>query len=177
LNRIAIVLLAALVSIGGYATQPDPYPNEVGDLKFYSDYLAPLLPDRSDSKQVIQVLGPTQGRELPEWKISVLYSCNGDATACLHGQVADRLYQIVVTPRHRVSLSHQKFPSSFVHVYGAVSEINVTCDVYTDRFGLEYWVVSNDFPSYKKGDLLEVLYGAPHQITPPANVHSELPKS
>jgi hypothetical protein len=173
-NRVAILFLAGLISIVGHATPADPYPNEIGNLKFYDHYLSPLLPGRSDAKQVIQVLGSNQGKELEEWRIGVLYSCDGDPIPCSHD--ANRLYEIQVTPTHRVSLSHQRFPSSFIHGYGAVSEINVTCDVYTDSFGLEYWVVSNNFPSYRKGDLLRILYGAPHQVVPSVAIHAEKPK-
>ena len=67
---------------------------------------------------------------------------------------------IVVTPRNRVSLQRFKFPAVFSHSYGSVSEINVTCDVYVDDFGLEYWIASRDFPSHRKGDLLMIHYGS-----------------
>jgi hypothetical protein len=49
---------------------------------------------------------------------------------------------------------------AFSHSYGGVSEINITCDVYSDKFGLQYWIVSGDFPSYKKGDLFKIEYSA-----------------
>jgi hypothetical protein len=126
----------------------------------YARYLAPLLPHQSDAKQVVQVLGSAQGLELKEWKVGVLYSCSEDLITCSHGPRNDPLDTIVIVPKHRVSLRHLKFPLAFSHSYGGVSEINVTCDIYSDKFGLQYWVVSGDFPSYKKGDLLWIKYGA-----------------
>jgi hypothetical protein len=58
-----------------------------------------------------------------------------------------------------VSLQRFKFPAVFSRSYGGVSEINVTCDIYADEFGLEYWIVSKDFPQHRKGDLLMIHYG------------------
>jgi hypothetical protein len=57
-----------------------------------------------------------------------------------------------------------KFSPEFIHSYGGVSEINITCDVYKDNFGLEYWIYSADFASGKKGDLLRIVYGPNKQI-------------
>ena len=93
--------------------------------------------------------------------MGVLYSCTEDFISCSHGPRNDPLDTIVITPKHRVSLRHLNFPMAFSHSQGGVSEINVTCDIYTDKFGLQYWVVSGHFPSRKKGDLLMIEYGDP----------------
>lgn len=82
-----------------------------------------------------------------------------DFLTCSHGPRNDPLSIIEIRPKHRVSLRHLNFPAAFSHSYGSVSEINVTCDINTDDFGLEYWVLSRDFPSYRKGDLLMIRYG------------------
>ena len=66
------------------------------------------------------------------WTFEVLYSCKDDPVTCSHGPRNDRVAQIVVTPKHRVSLTHQRFPGAFAHGYGTISEINITCDVYKD---------------------------------------------
>jgi hypothetical protein len=163
-RRIALtkwlVLLAGLfLAIDLSAATANLYPNEIKGFGFYTRYLAPLRPHQSDAKQVVQVLGSDQRLELKNWKVGVLYSCSEDAITCSHGPRNDPLDAIVITPKHRVSLRHLKFPLAFSHSYGSVSEINVTCDVYTDKFGLQYWVVSSGFPSYKKGDLLRIEYG------------------
>ena len=155
-----VVLPTALVLAASLCSAPlNPYPNEINGLNFYARYLAPLLPYKSDHKQVVQVLGSDERLELKDWRIGVLYSCAEDFLTCSHGPRSDPLDTIVVTPRHRVSLRRFTFPAAFSHGYGSVSEINVTCDVYTDEFGLEYWVISRDFPLHKKGDLLEIHYG------------------
>jgi len=52
-----------------------------------------------------------------------------------------------------------KFPRAFVHCHASVSEINVSFDVYRDKFGLEYWLHEEDSKSGKKGDLFPIVYG------------------
>lgn len=148
-----------LLAVDLNAATTNPYPNEIKGYSFYAQYLAPLRPHQSDAKQVVQVLGSDQGLELKNWTVSALYSYSEDFITCSHGPRNDPLDAIVIRPKHRVSLRRLKFPPAFSHSYGGVSEINVICDVYTDRFGLEYWVVSGDFPPYKKGDLLQIKYG------------------
>ncbi len=158
LNRL--VLLAGMILAADLnAAATNPYPNEIEGFKFYERYLAPLLPHQSDAKQVIQVLGSDQGLELKDWKVGAYYSCPEESGSCPHGPLGP-LYSIEVTPKRRVSLRHFKFPMAFSHSYGGVSEINITCDVYSDKFGLQYWIVSGDFPSYKKGDLFKIEYSA-----------------
>lgn len=155
---LAGILLAADLN----AATPNPYPNEISGLKFYLRFLAPLRTGVSDKKQVVQVLGSDQGLDLKKWKIGALYSCAEDALTCSEGPRNDPLSIIEITPKHRVSLRRFKFPMKFSHSKGVVSEINVVCDVYTDEFGLEYWVLSGNFPSYRKGDLLMIRYGPSH---------------
>lgn len=159
LKRVTVVLVGMLVATDLPAATPSPYPNEVNGLRFYKRYLAPLHPLQSDTKRVVEVLGSDQGLDLEDWRIRVLYSCTEDVVSCSHGPRNDPLDTIVITPKHRVSLRRIKLPSMFSHAYGGVSEINVTCDIYSDDFGLEYWVLSDDFQSYRKGDLLMIRYG------------------
>jgi hypothetical protein len=154
---IAGMLLASDLNV---ATD-NPYPNEIKGFKFYARYLAPLRPLQSDEKQVVQVLGSDHGLDLKNWRVGVLYSCSEDFISCSHGPRNGPLDTIVITPKRRVSLQHLRFPETFSHSYGGVSEINVTCDVYTDKFGLQYWVVSGDFPPRKIGDFLWIKYGSP----------------
>jgi hypothetical protein len=52
-----------------------------------------------------------------------------------------------------------KFPAAFKHNLGTVSEINVICDVYSDKYGLQYWVLAEDSAEGKKGYLLQIVYG------------------
>lgn len=158
MKHLAILFAGTVLASSFYATSPNPYPNEIKSLKFYEQYLAPLAPQKSDTAQVIQVLGSDQGLELKDWRIRALYSCTEDFLTCSHGPRNDLLAAIEVMPRHRVSLRRFKFPTVFSRSFGEVSEINVTCDIYTDEFGLEYWIVSKDFPPHRKGDLLMIQY-------------------
>ena len=160
MRKFVVCIFAGILIVSGiYAATPEPYPNEIKGLKFYARYLAPLRPGQSNTKQIIQVLGSDQGRDLKDWKIGVYFSCTEDFITCSHGPRNDPLGIIEITPKHRVSLRHFNFPAAFSHSYGGVSEINVTCDIYTDDSGLEYWVLSGNFPSYRKGDLLMIRYG------------------
>lgn len=159
LNCATVILVGMLNAAGSAAAAPNPYPNEIAGLKFYARYLAPLRPGESDKKRVIEILGSDQGLDLTNWKALVLYSCADDVLACSHGPRNDPVGDIEFRPKHRVSLRHFKFPAVFSRSYGSLSEINVTCDIYSDAFGLEYWVASGDFPSYKEGDLLMIRYG------------------
>jgi len=159
LKCVTVLLVGMLPATNLPAATPDPYPNEIKELRFYARYLAPLHPLESDTKQVVQVLGSNQGLDLKDWRIGVFYSCTEGFPACTHSPRNDSLDTIEIRPKHRVSLRRIKFPATFSHTYGSVSEINVTCDIYADDFGLEYWVVSSNVQSHRKGDLLMIRYG------------------
>ncbi len=60
-----------------------------------------------------------------------------------------------------------KFPPSFTHCHASVSEINISFDVYSDRFGLEYWLHEKDSKLGKKGDLYRIIYGPSRRPYPP----------
>ena len=160
MKYFGILIIGTLLGFGLYGASPNPYPNEINGLKFYQQFLKPLTPRKSDKAQVVQVLGSDHGLELKDWRINALYSCAEDSLTCSHGPRNDLLDTIVVTPRNRVSLQSFNFPVAFSHSYGDVSEINITCDVYADDFGLEYWIASRDFPSHSKGDLLMIHYSS-----------------
>jgi hypothetical protein len=145
------------------ANSQNPYPNELKRFKFYTRYLNPLRPYISDRDSVIRVLGDSAGVELGHWRIQPLFVGEGN-TINGHPWVwaknaTGRLAEVAIRPRQRVSLLNAKFPSAFSHTYGSVSEINVTCDVYRDDFGLEYWIYAEDTSAGKKGDLMEIRYG------------------
>lgn len=162
MRKLFAALLAGTLIIAAKlnAATPNPYPNEISGMEFYSHYLAPLLPGQSDWKQVVRVFGSDEGLDLKNWRVGVLYRCAvGDSVTCSHGPRNDILDTIEVTPKSRVSLKHFRFPAAFAHGFGGVSEVNVTCDVYTDQNGLQYWVISRNYRGYRKGDLLKIDYG------------------
>jgi hypothetical protein len=156
LKRVAVLIVGIIGATFAGAAAPNLYPNEIAGLKFYAGYLAPLRPMDSDVKAVVQVLGSDQGRDMKDWRIRALFSCTGD---CPPGSQHGPLASIVIAPKRRVSFKRIKLPAIFSHEYGSVSEINVSCDIYSDNFGLAYWVVSGNSRSYKKGDLLWIEYG------------------
>lgn len=160
LKRIAVLLAGILFVNDLLAATPNPYPNEVKGLRFYTQYLSPLKPLQSNTEQVEQVLGSDHLMELKDWRIGAYYSCGDeDFLTCSHRVGNQLLNFIEITPKHTVSMLHVKFPTTFSISYGGVSEINVTCKIYEDKFGLQYWVVSSDFPSHKNGELLMIRYG------------------
>ncbi|MGA2847324.1 MAG: hypothetical protein ABSF68_18085 [Candidatus Acidiferrales bacterium] len=178
MKHFAIPIIAAILACTLYVTSPNPYPNEINGMKIYGQYLKPLIPRKSDTAQVVQVLGSDERLELKDWKILALYYCAEDILTCSQGSRNDLLDTLEVTPKHRISLHRFKFPTVFSRSIGSVSEINVICDIYADEFGLEYWVVSEDFPvsedspSHRKGDLLMIRYG-PRRATVQGRVQNQ----
>ena len=115
-------------------------------------YLSPLRPRISDRAAVAQVLGSEQGKTVDGWRLLPLYV--GDT-----GPAGGRLAEIELIPQRAVSMQGVKFPPSFTHRLGTVSETNVNCDVYMDDDGLQYWVYADDSAVGKKGDLMHIVYG------------------
>jgi len=163
-RNIVYLLTVTLMMIGLYAKatrSSTAYPNELPHFKFYAKYLEPLSPYVSDRAEVVRVLGSTEGIELSHWRLWPLFvgegsTSNGHAWA---QDVTGRLASVVVKPKQRVSMLGIKFPPAFSRGPGRVSEINVSCDVYSDSFGLQYWIYSEDWHDGKKGDLKEIVYG------------------
>jgi len=165
---LSILIFFLLVSaVPAKATRSlTPYPNELPGFKFYTKYLDPLRPYVSNRRLVVRVLGSSQGIELGRWRILPFFlgegsNVNGHAWA---EDVTGRLASIDIKPKERVSMLGVRFPAAFAHNLGSVSEINVSCDVYSDSFGLEYWVYAEDSPAGKKGDLMRIVYGPSERI-------------
>jgi len=131
------------------------YPNEITGLELYSRFLSPLNPGVSKAQEVHQRLSSAD-----EWRITPLFSCLEDAATCSRGgDSSETLFMIVITPIHTVSLRRSRFSKAFTRSNGFVSEVNVQCDVYKDRHGLEYWILADDSDRGKKGDLYQIVYG------------------
>jgi hypothetical protein len=165
-RSVAYLLTVSLVTIGAYAKatrSSTAYPNELPHFKFYAKYLDPLRPYTSDYASVVRVLGSDQGIELSHWRIQPLFVGEGrDST--VRAEVVGRLASLNIRPKQRVSILGTRFPSTFSRSMGSVSEINVSCDVYSDRFGLQYWIYSEDWRNGKKGDLREIVYGPSKEV-------------
>jgi len=143
------------------ALSQNPYPNELPGFKFYVKRLAPLRPYDSDRTLVLRVLGSDQGTEWDRWRMRIFWVGEGNTVnehAWAHN-ITGRLASLNIKPKQPVSMQGVKFPAAFSHLLGGVSEINVSCDVYEDSFGLQYWLYSGDSSVGKNGDLLEIVYG------------------
>jgi hypothetical protein len=164
---IAVLMLLSLTIPTHAKLAPrNPFPNELNGFEFYVKYLAPLRPYASDHASVVHVLGSDQGMAVSGWRISPL--CVGkDNKVNSHPWVHDvtgRLASIEIIPKQRVPMLGVKFPPAFTHSLGSVSEINLTCDVYSDDFGLQYWLYAEDSVIGKKGDLMKIEYGPSDRI-------------
>jgi hypothetical protein len=157
MKRFLLVLLLLLVAIPdcANATQfPNPYPNELPRFRFYGTYLAPLQPYISDLALVVKVLGSDQGIELRRWRIHPTFLGEGVWGHDIEG----RLASVDIAPKQHVSMLGVRFPSAFTHRQFSVSEINLLFDVYSDSFGLQYWVYAENSTGVKKGDLWKIVY-------------------
>lgn len=160
LSPLILLLLVGSVSLKGVGSS-NPYPNELPGFKFYGKYLTPLRPHVSTLTSVVHVLGSDQGKEISGWKIRPFFvgkSTSVDGRAGTN-DVTGRLAQVEITPMEPISMLRVKFPAAFTHASGGMSEINVSCDVYSDSFGLQYWLYAQDSAAGKKGDLMRIIYG------------------
>jgi hypothetical protein len=135
LTIVVLIPVAMATPFSVRGTNPsNPYPNELPGFKFYAKYLYPLHPLGSVRAEVVMVLGSDQRIEAGKWWISSAFSVS-----------IDRLSFITITPRQRVSMLGVKFPVAFTHSLGGVSESGgCSCDVYSDKFGLQYWLNADD---------------------------------
>jgi hypothetical protein len=124
-------------------TKPSIYPNELPNFRFYEKYLKPLRPYISDHASVVRVLGSDQGIDLDQWKIRPYFVGDGKYST-VAPELIGRSAEVGITPKQRVSLINVRFPKAYTHSYGGISGINVSCDVYSDKFGLQYWIFSED---------------------------------
>jgi hypothetical protein len=153
LRSISFSLLLASLTVCYATSRPNPYPNELSRLKFYSKYLYPLIPGQSVRSDVVKVLGTDEPVELDQWRIVPEYTFPMTPS---HGQFPIiRLSGILITPKARVSMAGVKFPPAFTRRNGDISDASGgPFDVYVDRFGLAYWV-------QKGGDLYQIEYRSP----------------
>jgi hypothetical protein len=153
------ILMATSFSAKG-AKSSNPYPNELPGFKFYAKYLYPLRPSESSRTQVVKVLGSDGLVEVGEWEITSGYLAeiprpNG-------GDDHNRLAGILIKPKKRVSMLGIKFPAAFSHHMAEITEDEGGAfDVYSDRFGLAYWIRGGNTIAGENGDLLQIEYGPP----------------
>jgi hypothetical protein len=108
--------------------------------------------------QVVMVLGSDQRVEAGQWWIAPAFLVERIGP---ENQIStNRLDFIRITPKERVSLLSVKFPAAFIHSHGEVSESSgCSCDVYSDKFGLQYWLDVDDYGNRNKGNVYQIIYG------------------
>jgi hypothetical protein len=149
-----LLFLLAIPNCAKATQVPNPYPNELQGFRFYDTYLAPLQPYISDLALVVKVLGSDRGIELRCWSIYPTFLGEGDWAHDIEG----RLASVDIAPKQRVSMLGVKFSSAFTRRQFIVAETNLVCDVYSDSFGLQYWVYAESSTGVKKGDLWKIIY-------------------
>ena len=144
---------------------PTPrYPNELDGLKLYEQFLSPLEPGHSKPEETKKFLASLTGSLGSDWLIEPQFLCMADSETCsMGGEASLVLLFIGLRPRHVVSLKAIRFPSEFSKVPGVSREkqgsLEIHLDMYMDRAGLQYWVLSEDSSAEKLGDLYRVMYG------------------
>jgi hypothetical protein len=160
-------LLFVTILAGAKSTSHKLYPNELKGLKFYAKYLAPLRPGVSREEAVRRVLGDTAAAERNGWTIITTYAMKSGP---VYNPTLGSLAEIIVRPDTVIPMGAVKFPPSFAHCHTSESEINISFDVYGDRFGLEYWLHEEDSRWGKKGDLYRIVYGPSRPPYPPTTI-------
>lgn len=159
----SFVLLFVTIFAGAKSASQNRYPNELKGFKFYTKYLAPLRPGVSGKEVVRRVLGDTAAQR-NGWSINTTYSMKSGP---VYNPTLGPLAEIIIRPDGVIPMGTVKFAPSFSHCHTSVSEINISFDVYSDRFGLEYWLHQEDSKWGKKGDLYQIVYGPRRRPYPP----------
>lgn len=133
------------------------YPNELPGFRFYSEYLAPLQPGLSGEETVRRVLGDKAAVKRNGWLIVPSYAMKSGP---VYNPTLGPLSEIVLRPDGVIPMGAVKFSAAFTHCHSSLSEINIGFDVYSDTFGLEYWLHEEDSEWGKKGDLYWIVYGS-----------------
>ncbi len=168
MRAVLVLALCLLHANAGYSKGPqNRYPNELQGFKFYAKYLAPLRPGVSDLQAVRRVLGDTSAVKRNSWTIIPHYTTKSGPVS---NPVLGPLYEIIIRPEGVIPMGAVKFPASFTHCHSSVSESNISFDVYSDRFGLEYWLHEEDSKLGKKGDLFRIVYGPCGRAYPPDTI-------
>jgi hypothetical protein len=162
LVSLAVLFIAILT--GATATFENRYPNELQGFRFYGKYLFPLRPGASGKEVVRRVLGDTAAVKRDGWTIIPTYTLKSGSAS---NPKTSTLAEIIIRPSGTIRMGEVKFPASFDHCHSSVSEINISFDVYGDRFGLEYWLHEQDSEWGKKGDLYRIVYGPRKRPNPP----------
>ena len=154
---IAFAAVIFVTILAGAKSSDNPYPNELKGFKFYAKYLATLRPGISSENAVRNVLGDTGAVQRNGWTINTSYAVKSGHPVSY--PALGPLAEIILRPDGVVPMGAVEFPPSFAHCHSSVSEINISFDVYNDRFGLEYWLHQEDSKWGKKGDLYQIVYG------------------
>ncbi len=84
----------------------------------------------------------------------------------LFPQYENTLWEIVITPKQKVSFSKIKFPKVFEKLGGGTSHSEYFYDVYKDSNGLIYWIHAENTKDgkHQKGELSSIHYTIPEKI-------------
>ncbi|MGA3104542.1 MAG: hypothetical protein ABSD53_08685 [Terriglobales bacterium] len=166
-SRVCASFCAVVFAVSFAVTGDTPrnrYPNELGEFKFYAEYLAPLEPGFSSEEEVRKVLGDTAAIRRNGWTINTTYAMKGGPVS---NPSLGPLAEIILRPDVIIPMAAVKFPARFAQCHSSLSEFNISFDVYSDTSGLEYWLHQDDSKWGKKGDLFRIVYGPKRKPFPP----------
>jgi hypothetical protein len=153
---VAFAVVIFVTILAGAKSSDNSYPNELKGFEIYAKYLATLRPGISSENAVRNVFGDTEAVQRNGWTINTSYAAkSGPVSHPALGPLAE----IIIRPDGVVPMGAIEFPPSFAHCHSSVSEINISFDVYSDSFGLEYWLHEKDSKWGRKGDLYQIVYG------------------
>ena len=102
------------------------------------------------------MLGDMAAVKRSGWRITPTYTTKSGPA---YNSTLGSLHEIIVRPGGVIPMGAVKFSAEFRHCHSFLTEINISFDIYRDRFGLEYWLHKEDSKWGKKGDLYWTVYG------------------
>jgi hypothetical protein len=142
-----------------------PYPNQLPGYEYYEKFLTPLLPEKSSLKDAEDKLGSDSSRAHDGWHITTYSTCTESYKICEQiPKAQQKVYQFEFVPTMTISFAGINFPDKFAIGGGFASgsdiDGSIKFNVYTDDYGLEYWLHASNSKYGKKGDLFKIVYKA-----------------
>ena len=170
----AVILLVVAIPVATHLTGAphELYPNELPGFKLFAharwNALRPFI---STQAEAFALLGPPQPVLYDvddDWQMIIMYIGEG---SCIDKPwpsfLKERISEIRLMPRRRVSFSTVRFPRVFTRSEGGITHHAVDRVLsYTDAHGLKYevWDGSSDDGSIRTGDLKAIVYGPSRKV-------------
>ena len=166
-------------------------PNELDEYKFFAEGKLKGLKLGISTKDDIKKIFGKDCEDICEydanWRVVFTYFENISKEITENGikkkivadaQSADKIYSVKLVPKNRISLTDVKFPEvfykgrsvAFGHDFSG-NAAGISSDVYTDSYGLKYWIFDAEtYSTFKEkdnrqnGDLISIEYTIPNNL-------------